>query len=531
MKGKNIIRLSLGLAILAIVIVIATTYIIEPWLGRKILTFLKEKTPGYTVLIDKVNVRLFSSVIEFQSISINSNNEAGRDIRLEAEIESVKIKRISILKALFKKEVSIRQVVISNSKIHARLPLSTEKKSPVISPLSIRIENILLDSANMAIESTANAASWLVKQGVLKIYDLHLAKLDTLSKDIIRDSEFEAEELFSVSADSMYSYKADSISYSAFSNILHCDSLLIKPNYKDYDFTSRYKYQKNRIDACVSNISLSGFNSGYYLETGNLICSYIEINKMDLRVFKDKRKEFRHVNKPQIQDLIYSYPAILRIDSVYILSGNIIYTEHAEKANEPGTLSFNDLNAKIYKITNDTIYKAEAAYLELYAHSLLMGNGKLNVSLRGKIFDSQNTFIINGSLKDMEASKLNPFLEKSAAIYATSGKIDDMSFRFTANSSKANGKMTMLYNGLNISVKNKQTDDTTALKEKFISLIANVKVLNSNPIPNEKIREGIIEYERDPERFLFGYVYKSVMSGIKSIIIKTPKSKENSKDN
>ena len=119
-------------------------------------------------------------------------------------------------------------------------------------------------------------------------------------------------------------------------------------------------------------------------------------------------------------------------------------------------------------------------------------------------------------------------LEKNAFIYVTSGKIDAMNFSFTANNTKATGKMIMLYHGLDIAVKNKRTDDTTAFRERLISLIAKRKVLDSNPIPNEDVREGIIDYERDPERFLFNYCFKSILSGIKSSLVKSPKKRKNS---
>jgi hypothetical protein len=244
---------------------------------------------------------------------------------------------------------------------------------------------------------------------------------------------------------------------------------------------------------------------------------------MDMKVFCDKRKEFRHVIKPSFQDMIYNYRGTIRIDSIGLIKGNIIYTEHAEKANSPGSISFNEINAKIYKITNDTIYKTKNDSLILKGAALLMGKGKITVLLKGRIFDSQNTFSLNGTLSHLEANELNPILEKNAFIYATSGTIDSMNFSFTANNAKATGKMTILYHGLDIAIKNKQTDDTTAFRERFISLITNRKVLDSNPIPDEDIREGIIDYERDPEKFLFSYCFKSILSGIKSSLAKSPK--------
>ena len=209
-------------------------------------------------------------------------------------------------------------------------------------------------------------------------------------------------------------------------------------------------FKRVRIEAGFSNIYFYDFYAADYFRSGSLISSYIEIGKMDMKVFRDKRKEFRHANKPAFQDMIYNYPGTIQIDSIGLINGNVTYTVHAEEANEPGIISFNEINAKIYKISNDTIYKTKSAYLELKGNALLMGKGKMTILLKGRIFDSQNTFSLDGTLSDMDANELNPILEKNAFVYATSGKIDAMNFSFMANNTKATGIMTMLYHGLDI---------------------------------------------------------------------------------
>jgi hypothetical protein len=72
----------------------------------------------------------------------------------------------------------------------------------------------------------------------------------------------------------------------------------------------------------------------------------------------------------------------------------------------------------------------------------------------------------------------------------------------------------------------KQTGDTTAIKEHIKSLIANIIVIESNPMPGKEVRPGIIEYERDPERFLFGYFFRSLLSGIKTSVTKSKSPKK-----
>jgi hypothetical protein len=292
------------------------------------------------------------------------------------------------------------------------------------------------------------------------------------------------------------------------------------PNYPDYKFTALSAFQTARIEASFRNTIFHDLQLEEFIGSKKLICTFVEIGKMDIGVFKDMRKEFRHITKATFQDQIYRYPGYVRIDSIQINSGDIIYTAHALKATEPGHISFNDIHAKISKITNDTVYKQETEFMELHADALLMGAGKLAVVLKAGIFDRDNSFSLIGQLATMEGEKLNPILEKNAFMYVTSGTIDKFDFNFKGNNQRAAGDMTLLYHGLDIAVKNKKTNDTTGIVQRIISFIANRNILDSNPLPGHGIRVGIIDYERDPERFLFGYCFKSILSGMKSSLVK-----------
>lgn len=523
MKMKVYLKILLGIVAFVVLIKLVTIVFVEPWIGKKIQVTLNEKFNDYIIEIHKVHISLFTSGIELENVTIGSKKEHGGLRDFNGEIVSIKLKGINLAKALFNKEIHIGEVTVSESSINGKIPIPKKAGPPTLSTLNIRIDSILFDKINMAVENTSDKKAFSVKEGVLKVYDLHVQKQDTLSPAIVGHFDFAAEELITVSSDSMYTIKATGIVCPATSNTLSVNSFSIHPNYKDYDFTARHKFESDRIEALFTDILIHDFSSAGYFKSGNLASTYIEIGNMDLKAFRDNRKMFQHVKKPAFQDMIYQYPGTLSIDSINLSGGNITYTEHAEKANEPGTISFNKINVKIYNISNDTIYKTEKAYLQLNAEALLMGKGRLTVLLRGRIFDNRNTFSVNGTLSGMDANELNPMLEKNAFIFATSGKIDAMNFSFTANNTKSTGKMKLLYHGLDITVKNKKTDETTAIKEQVSSIIANMIVLNANPIPGEAMREGKIDYERDPERFLLNYCFKSILSGIKSSITSNSK--------
>jgi uncharacterized membrane protein (DUF485 family) len=527
MKKKIFLKILIGIITLVLLIKFLSLIFFEPWLGRILDAELNEENRNYIVEIDNVHILIIKSGIVLEGITIYSKQAHEGDRDLNAEIESIKFKGIDLVKAILKHEIHIGTVTVSNTIINGKIPFLLKAISPIVTPLKIGIGRILFDKINLEMKNDSTAQSYSVKDGVLKVYDLLVEKQDTLFPGTIKLFDLEAGEFASVSADSMYSYLLRGMSYSASSNTLAIDSLYIHPNYADYDFTSRYKFQTNRIEANFKDIYVHDFYHNGNLRSMSLKSSYIEIGKMNMKVFRDKRKEFRHLNKPAFQDMLYGFSGIIQIDSIGLINGNVTLTVHAEEANEPGRISFNEINAKIYKVTNDTIYKTESAFLELKADALLMGKGKMTILLKARLFDRNNTFSINGTLSNLEANELNPILEKNAFVYATSGNIDAMNFSYTANNTKATGEMTMLYHGLDVTIKNKQTDDTTGFRERFISFIANGRILDSNPIRDKKVRVGIIDYERDPERFLFHYCFNSILSGITSSLTNSHKKRIN----
>ena len=527
MKKNIFLRILVGIITLVFLVKFLTTFLFEPWLRKKIDSEMNKENRNFMVEIKKVKILIIKSGLKLEGITIYSKQMHEGNNDLNAEIESIKFKGINLTKALFRHDIHIRAVTISNSFIKGKIPFSGKATPPIVSPLKIGIGRILFDKFNLEMKNDSTRQSYSVKDGILKVYDLLVEKQDTLFPGTIKLFDLEAKELVSVTSQNMYSYIVRGMTYSATSNILAIDSLCIHPNYPDYDFTSHYKFQTSRIEAIFSNIHVHDFYYYSYLRSMSLISSYIEIGKMDMNVFRDKRKELSHLNKPALLDMLYGFPGTIKIDSIGIMNGNAAFTVHAEKANEPGNFSFNRIKAKIYKITNDTIYKTESAFIELKADALLMGKGEMTILLKGKLFDSSNTFSLNGTLSNLEANELNPILEKNAFIYATSGKIDAMNFSFTANNTEATGEMIMLYHGLDITIKNKRTDDTIAFREKFISFVANRRILDSNPNMHKKVRLGVIDYKRDPERFIFHYCFNSILSGITSSLTNKQQKKIN----
>ena len=517
MNRKIYLKILVGAGAALLSILLLPPIIITHWVKNKLELTFNSDSSNYIITAEKVKPLMIQSGIELQRVRIQSKNKS-RTNDLDVEIKSFKITGISLVNAIFKKEAKIRKITISDGNISGKIPSNRDSVNPVAIPFDLRVRKVSFDRIDLTVLNSADAGSFSFKGGSLRFYAVHVEKNDTLSTVRLKPFDFEAQEIVSVTSDSMYLYRNTGISFSTITNILEIDSIFVKPTYKDYDFTSRYEFQKNRIEAGLSKIYIHDFDIAGYVRSGDLKSSFVEIGKMDMAVFRDNRKEFHHVNKPEFQDIIYNYRGNIKIDSAALIRGNISYTEHTFEANESGFISFNEIGARLYKITNDTIYRTDTAFFRIECNALLMGKGKISVLLDARIFDSKNTFSLNGTLYAIDARELNPMLEKRAFIYVTSGMIQEMSFSFTADNKKALGTMTMLYKGLDLAIKNKRTDDTTAFRERLVSWLVNRNVIDSNPLTDEEIRVGIIDFDRDPERFLLNYCSRAILSGIRSSI-------------
>ena len=501
--------------------------IIEPWAEKKIQAALNKENSDYVVEIGQVHISVFLGSIDLEAIKAYSKQDTGINHKVHGEIAEIKLAGINRWKALFKNDLDIREIFISDPKISGTLPPPTqEKKPPIVSPANVRIGKIHVENLDLAVKNLGASKFFSLENGNLKVYEVQVSKKDTLSARVAEKLDFNFRESLLVSSDSLYRLTLKAVNYDAKTAIFSADSFFIHPNYKDYDFTSRHKFETDRIDGKLINISVHDFSVVDYLKSGDFKSTYLEIEKLNLDVFRDKRKVFQPINKPTFQQLIYDYPGLLNVDSVGVLGGDILYREHDDEANEAGSISFNKIKANIYNITNDTIYKTKSNFLEVKSEALVMGKGKLTISIKAKLFDKSDAFFVTGNLSAMAAKALNPMLEKNAFLFVTSGNVEVMDFNFKANNYNATGSMALRYQELKIALKNKQMDDTTGLKERVLSFIADIKIMDSNPLPGEALRTGIVDYARDPQKSIFNYLFKAILTGIKSSLEKNPKKKK-----
>ncbi|HZV70580.1 MAG TPA: hypothetical protein VFG10_13595 [Saprospiraceae bacterium] len=525
MNKKLFLKILIGIAAFMILWLVISTTIAEPWIKRKIESSLNTPGSRMAVKIDDVDISLLAFGIKFERIIISGNAVEGNDQDSIGQIAFVDCKGINVFKALFSDEWRFNTLTVSDFSYSNTISLSKRGPHPFTSPVNLFIKNIYIDHLEMNLEDSTSAKSYKLYDSRLSMHKFSMLKGEKLVNYTSENFDFESPQLVLTSPNGMYTFLADTLAYSSTSETLSVRSFKIQPNYKDYDFTSRERYQTDRIEATFLDTELYGICADDFIKDSNIMFTALEIGDLELDIFRDRRKPFDHKNKPVLLDLLYEYPHCIDIDSLHIRKGNIKYTEHAEDANRPGHVNFRDIAGSIYMLSNDTIHKNKNDTLVIKTEAMVYGKSKLRIVTKARLFEPDRKFRMTGRLAPMSLDDLDPILERNAYMYAR-GKINALDFDFTANKKKATGRVLFLYSDLNITLKNKNTDDTTGLKEIILTRLANKAILDSNPLPGEETRIGTIEHERDPEKMFFNYCLKAVISGMKSSVDKSSKKKK-----
>ena len=79
--------------------------------------------------------------------------------------------------------------------------------------------------------------------------------------------------------------------------------------------------------------------------------------------------------------------------------------------------------------------------------------------------------------------------------------------------------MILQYNDLKVDLLNKETQESSGIKELVSSVLANNLIIkDDNPRKGHELYKAGMYYIRNPNRFIFNYTWKTLFSGIKKTV-------------
>jgi hypothetical protein len=307
------------------------------------------------------------------------------------------------------------------------------------------------------------------------------------------------------------------ISLSTASGEVRIKGFHLEPLFSRHDYTRKLGYQTDRMDITAASLSFHRVNLRDLLFEGRVEAGLLAIDSLNIDDYRDKRVVPRAGFKPPMpHDGIRNLKAYLRIDTVTLKNSRAAYAEQTGPA--PGTIFFDKMGATFTGLTNDSVLLNAGLVSELKGTLYLMGKGKIDATVRFRFGDRRNTFTCTASVGPFDLKEINPMMSNLLPARVESGRINKLVVpMITANDDFATGKLLFYYNDLQIHVEDKKQTTWNKIKTGVINFAANDLIINNdNPTKNGKLKTGTIHFVRDKEKGIINFVWKSVLSGLKS---------------
>ena len=213
-------------------------------------------------------------------------------------------------------------------------------------------------------------------------------------------------------------------------------------------------------------------------------------------------------------ELLTQMPRSVRIDTIAVKNGSMTYSELARDGARPGTISFEDVNAEVYGLISDPKPGFDAP-CRIDLRMLLAGKGATEITLVYDLTSPRLDLSYQGSVGPMPAKAFNEILENLEGVRVNAGHHDSTWFSFDVKGDVADGKVQVLYHGLDSEMIRKGTHEQ-GLSENLRTFIGNRFKMNEANPPDDKTPALVVpvHHERPgPENF-FRFLWVIVRQGL-----------------
>jgi len=506
--------------------------------------FVKTKSKGmYTADIGSLYINILNGNLTIKELSLIPDTAGYRKreakdtlppVLFQLKIKNFKIRNFRIMDAIRHRKIDINGIHIENPEItlirmqKQTRQSSADKKSEKIMAIplpkglnSIAIGEILFlkgkfDFIDLSGDSVIRKSIPSINISIKNILvdSIHQGKRRLFNSD---DISIVLNGLSIMSKNKLNLISFGEIGLSTSKNSVYIKDFHVIPQFNRQDYMKKFGWQTDRLDILVPMLKLSRLDLRQLIFEGKFQAGLLEVDSLAVDDYRDKRIPRKPGFKPPMpQDGLRKLKAYLKIDTVILKNGKATYSE--QTGTEPGTIFFDKMNATLTGLTNDSVLLQSGLVSVLKGTAYLMGKGKMNVEIKFRFGDKHNGFTFSGYVGPMDLREVNPMLTKLLPAEIISGNITQISIPLVvANDDESKGKMTFCYTGLKLKLNNKQETTWGSIKTGVIGWVANDFVVNDdNPTKSGKTKSGLIAFKRDKEKGIINFVWKSVLSGLKS---------------
>jgi len=494
----------------------------------------------YRADFSKAEFHIFQRKIVIFNITLKSDSNTYNRLKAQKlapnNLLSLYVKRLAITninpwKLFFSHQLDVDQIILSAPEItlgyqlnHTKDTIKTDNRTPwqkiSKSLKAIHVGDIFLNDVKFKYNDYSGNSLTISELKELNVHanDLLIDSLTQTDKSRLlycHDVVAELNNYTGKTPSGLYTYTINYLKLSSLTSGLTVQGLTLEPVK-----TSFFNQTPNdRYKVYVENLQLSKFDFLNYHKYRSFAVSHISLDKGSFSLFTNP-------NKPATTtDKIKSFPAIVlselktdvKVDTISIQHLNIAYSEFNHKSKQTGTISFNNTSGRFLNVTNNKAALLKNNITTARLNSYFMGHGELNALFTFNLTDKRAAYTFRGNLGPMNLKQVNPAVMPLGMVKINSGKLTRIDFDFKANSKIANGKVTVLYNDLKITVLKADSVNEKIKRNTIASLYANIFIIkHDNPdVEGGTPRSFTVSYPRPVTSPFFNFTWKAIFTGLK----------------
>ncbi len=502
---------------------------------------VSDKTNGlYGIKTDKLDIDEVAGNLTVTNLQLMPDSNAynqlvsindAPSVLIQINIPSLTVEGVKTPKALLNSAIDGRKVIIHSPRIDlfftgkGKDSLKTVPDKEVYRQILGSLEMIKLDTLSV-VNATLVTRDW--KTGDIRMQfdsvciDLFRIAVDSLhDKDTTRilfaeQASVTCKKARWTSKNKLYHYEVRGIDLNSGEKKLAVKQLVMEPTLPERKFLQQFKYANDRFDIDMQQIKLTNLNMPL-IARGLVQADSMVSGKSSIHIYRDL--SYPHDKKSRLgtypQQALMKLPFDLDIGQAFFNNSFIEYKERNGKSEQSGKVQF---YSAALRVSNMTSYRKKLAEHPMRVQFNAQFLNKAPVKAVINFFPDNGKFTIAGEMGTMSAKGINELTEPMGLAKVETGTITSLQFNFAGNDHVADGHLTLLYDDLKITLLKKDSVDNSLSKKKFASMLANIKVMNANPVKNNEVRRATVHYDRDESKSFFNLVWKSIFTGVKESV-------------
>ncbi len=389
----------------------------------------------------------------------------------------------------------------------------------------IRIGQVQVPQVRIVVRPATGAQNQvrIVPRLAMELDSLVMDARDTATTPIFANDIRLKAEHYRGGWDSLTSLSIDRAEGSFADSVLRVEGVEIRPTLSDIELRQRGGTRRTRIIASLGRFDARGIDWGEILRNATVAVRGIDIETPSLELLSDQNlPERRETDRSRMpNEIMHDFPLRVLIDTVRVRAGHLAYGELERGKDTAGVVTFEQIDATILNLSNDSSRMSVERPAVLTASTRLMGSGELSAVLEIPLLSRDFDMKYRGSLGAMPFTDFNRFAARNTTVRFTHGDVLGVDFEATVTGGLARGRVVPRYRDLAIALEGKDQGIMAKVKRKLASIVANAIVLRkNNPAPDGKdvVVAAAINRRRTPSEGLFTFLWVTLRDPIKRVV-------------